>query len=127
MKKKCNVCGEDSIPGLVGSYGLCQYHYNTKMFGKEWADNVKAKRKQPHILRLIEKPNRRAICEPEMRYAITLNGKEIADVYFNTRGYNISPGIPLPGESASFLTLPESSITLIKKEIAKINREAKEG
>jgi hypothetical protein len=123
--QKCRFCGKDSIPGLVRGGGACQYHYNLRQFGKEWADEVEAKRKPPHVVRLIEKPSRRAICETKMRYAITLNGIEVSDVCFNTRGYNMTSGIPLPGESASFLQLHECGISVIKKEIAKINKETK--
>lgn len=38
IKKKCRHCEKPSIPGLIKSVGLCQYHYNVLMFGKEWAD-----------------------------------------------------------------------------------------
>ena len=41
-KKKCQKCENPSVPGLVSGVGLCQYHYNEKMWGKEWADKVDA-------------------------------------------------------------------------------------
>ena len=39
-KKVCR-CGKPSVPGLIKGVALCQYHYDEKMFGKEWADKVK--------------------------------------------------------------------------------------
>jgi hypothetical protein len=38
--KRCR-CGERSLTGLVSDVSLCQYHYNVRQFGKEWADKCK--------------------------------------------------------------------------------------
>lgn len=45
MKKLCNVClaagkEEPSLKGLTPGYGLCQYHYNERMWGTKWADEM---------------------------------------------------------------------------------------
>jgi hypothetical protein len=40
-KKKYCKCGERSLPGLFGHVALCQYHFNVRMYGKEWADKCK--------------------------------------------------------------------------------------
>lgn len=122
---KCAICGKDGIPGLPRGAGRCQYHYNVAAFGKEWANKVEAGRKPPHVVRMIEKKSPHW-GETKKRYAITLNGIEVSDVYYNMTGYNMTKGIPLPGKAASFLQMPECSITAIRTEIAKINREAKE-
>lgn len=122
---KCSICGADSIPGMYRLGGKCQYHYNVGQFGKEWADKVRAGTRPPHVVRLVEKKSHHW-GETKKRYALTLNGIEVTDVYYNMTGYNMTKGIPLPGESPSFLQLPECSISTIKAEIAKINREAKE-
>jgi hypothetical protein len=42
MAQKCTVCGKPSIPGLIAGCGKCQYHWNVGVFGKEWADKVRA-------------------------------------------------------------------------------------
>lgn len=41
VKKKCSRCTEPSLPGLT--VGLCQYHYNERMWGKQWADEMRAR------------------------------------------------------------------------------------
>jgi hypothetical protein len=41
VKKKCDRCGEQSLPGLT--VDLCQYHYNERMWGKQWADEMLAR------------------------------------------------------------------------------------
>lgn len=40
-RKKCKYCEEPSIPGLSIDPGLCQYHWNERIWGKNWADEVK--------------------------------------------------------------------------------------
>jgi len=39
--KKCVHCEKKSIPGLKKGQGLCQYHYDTYMFGRKWADHCR--------------------------------------------------------------------------------------
>jgi len=34
-------CGVPAIPGLVPNVLLCQYHYDVRQFGKNWADKAK--------------------------------------------------------------------------------------
>ena len=64
-----------------------------------------------------------AILERTNRYHLLLNGGVVGDIYYNTHGYVITPGIPLP--DGRKLQLPECGITKIRREIARINREAK--
>lgn len=42
--KRCQHCDKKSIPGLVKSIGLCQYHYNKRMWGEAWAEHCKDKK-----------------------------------------------------------------------------------
>jgi hypothetical protein len=58
-----------------------------------------------------------------MRYAIEKDNKQVAEIYWNMRGYCINPGIPL--SDGSSLQLPECGITLIRKDISKANKEWK--
>jgi hypothetical protein len=39
--QKCTLCDKPSIPGLKPGQGKCQYHWNTGVWGKEWADEVR--------------------------------------------------------------------------------------
>lgn len=41
--QKCTECNEPSLPGLVQGQGKCQYHWNAGVWGKKWADEVKAR------------------------------------------------------------------------------------
>jgi len=41
-KEQCTQCTEPSIPGMLEGHGKCQYHWNAGVWGKEWADKVKA-------------------------------------------------------------------------------------
>lgn len=70
---------------------------------------------------LKEAPRRRAMLERHMPYDVLLRGARVAELYFNTRGYNANPGLPLPG--GGFLSIPEGSLTSIKREISALNRE----
>lgn len=70
---------------------------------------------------LQEAPRRRAMLETKMRYDVMLHGKRVAELYFNTRGYNANPGLPLP--TGGFLSIPEGSLTSIKQEISVLNRQ----
>ncbi len=38
--KLCH-CGTKSVPGLVKHIALCQYHYDARMFGLDWANYVR--------------------------------------------------------------------------------------
>lgn len=74
-------------------------------------------------LTLVEEPHKRAMLETKMRYAIHVDGVKKAELYYNMRGYCCNPGIPL--YSGGFRDIGERSITAFRKEIAKLNREAK--
>lgn len=39
----CIKCGKESLPGLVAGAGLCQFHYNERMFGLAWAEHCRDK------------------------------------------------------------------------------------
>ena len=43
-RQPCNECGKPSIPGLIPGNGKCQYHWNKRVWGKEWADRVEKER-----------------------------------------------------------------------------------
>jgi hypothetical protein len=40
--QKCTLCDLPSIPGLKRGHGKCQYHWDRGVWGKEWADKVRA-------------------------------------------------------------------------------------
>lgn len=44
MPKKFCHCGKPSLPGLISGAALCRYHFNVKMYGREWADHCEANR-----------------------------------------------------------------------------------
>ena len=44
--KKICKCGKPSVPGLISKVALCQYHFDERMYGKEWAD--RCKENEPH-------------------------------------------------------------------------------
>ena len=69
---------------------------------------------------LQERPERRAICETHMRYDVLLHGKVVGDLYFNMRGYT---GVNLPLPCGGSLSIGEQSISGVRREIAKVNRE----
>jgi len=50
--KTCKHCDEKSLPGLKITPGLCQYHWNAGIWGKEWADKCRtdAQGKKPKAL-----------------------------------------------------------------------------
>ena len=72
------------------------------------------------VVSLREAPQKRAICEKEMRYDVLLNGEFCEDLYFNLRGY--VGVLPLPGGAR--LTIGERGISAYRKKIRRINREA---
>jgi hypothetical protein len=69
---------------------------------------------------LQERPERRAICETRMRYDVLLHGNVVGDLYFNMTGYT---GVNLPLPSGGSLHIREQSLTGVRREIAKVNRE----
>lgn len=75
----------------------------------------------PHVVSLREAPHKMAMLETKMRYDVLLNGEYWGDLYFNTRGY--CGYLPLPGGKR--FDPGEISLSNFKKEIQKINKEAK--
>lgn len=73
-------------------------------------------------LALIETRRGCAMMESQPRYDVMLNGKLAGQLYFNMRGYVGS----LPTRSGASLGLPEGSIASFKREVTRLNREAKE-
>ena len=73
-----------------------------------------------HVLSLEKSPHKQ-ILQTEDDYFIRLNGRRVGQAYFNMRGYCC--GLPLP--DGMVLDPGEISLTQLKKEISKINREAK--
>lgn len=43
-KKKCTICGKQSIPGLKPGHGKCQFHWDEGVWGTVWAKHVKKER-----------------------------------------------------------------------------------
>lgn len=41
--QSCTLCKERSIPGLIRGAGKCQYHWNLALWGKAWADAIRAR------------------------------------------------------------------------------------
>ena len=48
-----------------------------------------------HVIKIVEAPRKRSMCETKMRYDVMLNGEVFDTLYFNTRGY--LGYLPLPG------------------------------
>jgi hypothetical protein len=63
-----------------------------------------------------------AICETTPRYDVLVNNIKVDQLYFNTRGYI---GY-LPTPDGKKLDIGERSISAFRREVAKINREAKQ-
>lgn len=76
-----------------------------------------------HVVTLVEAPRKMAMLETKMRYDVLLNGKFYSELYFNTKGY--VGKLPLP--SGKGLTIGEVGISAYKKEISRINKDAKAG
>lgn len=74
----------------------------------------------PHVLYLEEKPHK-SILQDKPDFWVLLNGKRVEQACYNLRGYRV--GLPLP--DGRVLDPGEISLTQLRKEIAKINREAK--
>ena len=70
----------------------------------------------------LQKSNRRAILQTIPDYDVLLNGVVCAKAFFNTRGYVVDKGLPMP--SGSRLDPGEISLTKLKREIMILNREA---
>jgi hypothetical protein len=73
---------------------------------------------QPAI-KLVENRRDMAICETTPRYDVMLNGVKFDQLYFNCRGY--VGRLPFPGGGS--LWVGECSLTSIRKEVSKLNRE----
>lgn len=76
----------------------------------------------PHVLSLERKP-RSGCLQEKPDFWVLLNGKRADQAYFNMRGYRV--GLPLP--DGRTLDPGEVSLTRVRREIARINREAKAG
>ncbi|MDO8415253.1 MAG: hypothetical protein Q7S87_03460 [Agitococcus sp.] len=76
----------------------------------------------PHVITMKSDPKRRQMLEKEARYVLSVNGTEYGELYYNMRGY--VGYIPLPNGHG--LDIGEKGISVFKKEIAAINREARE-
>lgn len=76
-----------------------------------------------HKLSLRVANHRRAMLETTDRYDLLLNGERVGGVYYNMCGYLIDSGLPLP--DGTRLQLPECGLSAIKRQIARINREAR--
>jgi hypothetical protein len=76
----------------------------------------------PWKLELVEAPRKMAICETTMRYDVVLNGAVVDELYFNMRGY--VGYLPLP--TGGKLDIGEVSISRFRREVALLNREARE-
>lgn len=74
-----------------------------------------------HVIKIIEAPKKRSMCETKMRYDVLLNGKLFDTLYFNMRGY--LGYLPLP--CGSKLALGERGISAYRAEARRINAEAK--
>ena len=74
-----------------------------------------------HVIKIVEAPKKRSMCETKMRYDVLLNGKVFDTLYFNMRGY--LGYLPLP--DGTRLSMPEWGITAYKAEARRINAEAK--
>lgn len=46
--KHCH-CGKRSLPGLRPGIALCQYHFDVRMYGKEWADRCEEERTNSNV------------------------------------------------------------------------------
>lgn len=73
-----------------------------------------------HKVALIESRHR-AMLQTVPDYDVTLNGVRVDKLTFNMRGY--IGALPLP--DGRKIVLPESSITVWRREVATINREAR--
>lgn len=69
-----------------------------------------------------ERPNRREICESQMRYAVMLDGKEFGELYYNMRGYQGYLPSPRADGSIGNLDIGERPISAFRKEVAELNR-----
>jgi hypothetical protein len=74
-----------------------------------------------HVITLEEKRGR-AILQTKPDFWVLVNGQRKDQAYFNMRGYRV--GLPLP--DGRTLDPGEISLAALKREIGKINREAKQ-
>jgi hypothetical protein len=70
----------------------------------------------------LKKVESRSLLEIEPRYRVILNGQDVGELYFNMHGYVGR----LPTPSGAPLVIGERSIGAYRKEVAALNREAKE-
>jgi hypothetical protein len=89
-----------------------------------------AKKTCRNRITLVERPEHRAIAEEEMRFDVLFDDEKFSELYFNTRGFQATHGLPCPstdGEGrVTHLQMGERSLGTFKREIAKLNREWKQ-
>jgi hypothetical protein len=76
---------------------------------------------QPYVVTLQEAPQKRSMLETHMRYDVLVNGKLHHTLYFNMRGYRGC--VPLP--DGTELDIGEKPISAYKKEISRVNKDAR--
>ncbi|MCO5067051.1 MAG: hypothetical protein M9924_22050 [Rhizobiaceae bacterium] len=74
-----------------------------------------------HKVALRENARRRSMLETKMRYDIMLNGVRFGELCYNMRGY--IGYLPLP--DGRKLDIGERPLAAFRREIARINREAR--
>jgi hypothetical protein len=74
-----------------------------------------------HKVELIETRRGCAMLEKTPRYDVVLNGQRVGQLTFNMRGY--IGYLPLPSGGA--VDIGERPISAFRKEVARINREAR--
>ncbi|GMU20578.1 MAG: hypothetical protein AMXMBFR13_06750 [Phycisphaerae bacterium] len=70
-------------------------------------------------IQLVPTRNGCAIAESTPRYDVLLHGQKVGQLYFNMTGYVGT--LPLPGGRK--LHMPESGISVYRREVARLNRE----
>ncbi|SHG89052.1 hypothetical protein [Bradyrhizobium erythrophlei] len=75
----------------------------------------------PFKLELKETRRGCQMLETTKRYDVILNGKIVDQLWFNMRGY---VGY-LPTPSGAKLSMPESGISVYRREVARLNREGR--
>lgn len=75
----------------------------------------------PHVVKLVETRRGCAMMERTTRYDVVLNDQRIGQLSYNMRGY--IGYLPLPGGAK--LDIGERPIGAFRKEVARINREAR--
>lgn len=73
---------------------------------------------------LREAPHKRAPIERRQRYDVLVDGKLFSELYFNTRGYQATNGVPFVKDDGSIvgMHIGEVGVTEYRREIARANR-----